>query len=345
MKARSPLLWLIPGSVLLTLGAAVWTLGTARSERDRAIIGDGHNVASYGFNLVNLTVPRNLLVASGLPRDGVEALDGPRMVSAAQLDGLKAGRHGKLLVPDDRVVGLEIDGDARAYPLRFLQWHEIVNDTVGSEPVAVTYSPLCDSVVVASREIGGATARFGHSGLLYESNLVMYDRTGAVPGLWSQLMARAISGREAGAELKLLPFSLTTWSAWRHLHPATRVMAPQPQLAREYKRDPYSSYFGSDILRFPVSPKPPSHRLHLKDRVVVATAGGHTEAFALPDLARDARAESGTVEREIGDVPVRITFDNVLGTASVASLDPQHPVQSVRTSFWFAWYASGPGSR
>jgi len=339
MSFRNPLLWIIPSSLLLTFAAAVWTLGTVRAGTGRPVIGNGHEVASYGFDLANLTVARDLLVASGMPRDGVPVLDAPQFLTAAEVDRRNAERRGKLLVPDDRVVGLDLGGDARAYPIRLLQWHEIVNDTVGSVPVVVTYSPLCDSVVVASRELDGRTARFGHSGLLYQSNLVMYDRADAVPGLWSQLMARAISGPDAGTPLSLLPFSVTTWSAWRARHPGTRVLAPLPRLAGEYKRDPYSSYFGSDILRFPVAPRPPSNRLRLKDRVVVATIGGRSRTFALPDLARAAGAQRGTVRTEVGDVPVEVTFDNQLGTASIASLDPAQPVDALRTAFWFAWYA------
>ena len=328
MRGRGPLLWVLSGAVLLSALAAWWTVARLRPP-----------AGPPAFDLDGLPSPANVLVASGVPRDGVPAIDEPRWLSASEVDRVNAERRGKLLVPDDRVIGLAVNGDVRAYPLRILQWHEIVNDTVGGEPVAVTYSPLCDSVAVVARRIGGRTVRFGHSGLLWQSNLVLYDRDAEQPSLWSQLAARAIAGPAAGRTLRLLPLSLTTWESWRTEHPDTRVLAPDPRLGREYRRSPYSSYFGSDILRFPVQPLPPGGRL--KDRVVTVSAGGEARTFVLPELARRAGASAGEVDEMVGGVPVRIAFDSVLGTAVPRSLDSARPLEAVVVAFRFAWWATG----
>ena len=132
---------------------------------------------------------------------------------------------------------------------------------------------------------------------------------------------------------------MATWESWRTEHPDTRVLAPDPRLGREYRRSPYSSYFGSDILRFPVQPLPPEGRL--TDRGVTVTAGGEARTFALPELARRAGASAGEVDEMVGGVPVRIAFDTVLGTADARTLDPNHPVEAVVAAFRFAWWATG----
>ncbi len=154
-------------------------------------------------------------------RDGVRALVAPAMIDAAEVDRFNREERGKMLVPDDRVIGVEISGDARAYPLRLMRWHEVVNDVVGGEPIAVTYSPLCDSVAVFSRELDGIEVELGVSGLLYNSNTLLYDRRSGPPAtpLWTP--ARWSPGRRTGAgPARLVPARiLTTWASWRARHP------------------------------------------------------------------------------------------------------------------------------
>jgi hypothetical protein len=126
---------------------------------------------------------------------------------------------------DDEVLGMAVDGAVRAYPLKVLDWHEAVNDDVGSG-VAVTYCPVCRSGVVADRDVAGRARTFGVSGLLFRANLVLYDD--ASGSLWSQLAARAIQGELTGERLELLPSSVTTWGAWQDAHPDTEVLLPPP---------------------------------------------------------------------------------------------------------------------
>ncbi len=149
--------------------------GIVRSGRIAAV-GDGRNVASYGFDLTRCLVPRATLVAAGMPKDTLEPLPMRDLLTAAQVDSLNAAERGKYLVPDDLVIGVVVGGVARAYPIRVLNWHEVANDTLGGRPIAVTWHPLCGSSVVFDRRVAGETLTFGQSGLLTNSNLLLYDR-------------------------------------------------------------------------------------------------------------------------------------------------------------------------
>jgi len=227
-----------------------------------------------------------------------------------------------------------------------MRWHEVVNDTVGGTAIVVTYNPLCDAVVVAKRTVDGEDLWFGISGLLYNSNLLLYDRGDgdAVPSLWSQLQARAISGPHAAARrrLELLPAALCLWGEWRADHPHSRVLAPLDRMSQVYKRDPYHSYFGSDVLRFPVDPLPLAGELALKDRVLVIGDGAHRSVFALPRLARATGGPAGAYNGIVGDVPLRIDFAVHPGVATVTRRDGLGPPPATRYAFWFAWYAAHP---
>jgi hypothetical protein len=329
---------------LLSLAVLVLALRAPRSRPSQQ--GDGRTVASYGFDLSTCLVPGARIAASGMDRDGLPALDDPDMLSTQEVEQKNHQGRGKFLLDGDRVIGVTLAGEARAYPLRLMRWHEVVNDTVGGVPVVVTYNPLCDAVVVAKRTTDTEVLRFGISGLLFNSNLLLYDRRDGdvVPSLWSQLQARAISGPHAVGQhrLELLPASLCTWGEWRADHPHSRVLAPLERMNQLYNRDPYHSYFGSDVLRFPVDPLPPTGELALKDRVVVVNVGDDEAVFALPRLARAVGETAGAYDTVVGDAPIRIDFAVHPGVATVTRLDDLGSPPVTRYAFWFAWYATHP---
>jgi hypothetical protein len=145
----------------------------------------------------NSIVPLDQIVSGGPPPDGIPSIDNPKFISIQEAEEFLKG--------SDLIVGLNINGDTRAYPLQILVWHEIVNDIVGNTPVAVTYCPLCFTNQVFNRAMNdGQILEFGTSGKLYDSNLVMYDRT--TKSLWSQAMSQAIVGKLAGVKLERIPF-------------------------------------------------------------------------------------------------------------------------------------------
>src|SRR5215831_7525771 len=179
-----------------------------RTGITNAIITPNKKVVSVGKTVEeNHTVPLDQIVSGGPPPDGIPSIDNPKFVSIQEADD-------KFLHDDDLILGLNINGDIRAYTLQILVWHEIVNDNVGGMPVAVTYCPLCFTNQVFKRIIdNNVVAQFGTSGKLYNSNLVMYDRKSK--SLWSQVLAEGIVGKYAGSRLQRIPFDIAKWSDWK----------------------------------------------------------------------------------------------------------------------------------
>jgi hypothetical protein len=217
--------WVFLVAAVLVLGIILWQVTYILPTLNRPVTGDGQNVDSYGFDLSNLTVPRELIAASGFAKDGLPTLNDPQIVTAADLPAihkqLRKAHMGKALVDHELVIGVSIGEQARAYPLRILALHEMYSDELAGRPLLITYSPLTDSAVVFDRRIDGQVLEFGISGLLYNSNTLLYDR-GADPSrqsLWSQLAFKAISGPAAGTEITLVPFQVLPWGAWLKLHP------------------------------------------------------------------------------------------------------------------------------
>lgn len=329
--------WVAAAAVVLSLVTA-WIFIAPLLQRTTARAPDSN------FVIRQAKVPNDLIVRA-MAKDGVRVLSEPRTMTPAEVDRRNEEERGKLLVPDDRVIGVVGGGESIAYPLRLMRWHEVVNGTVGGEPIAVTYSPLCDSVAVYSRIVGDRTVELGVSGYLYNSNTILYDRRldPTASPLWSQLDGEIVAESDAGfsSPLSARVAALDTWSEWRAHYPDTRVMAPHPDLKKLYKRDPYHSYFGSDLLHFPVRPLPPPGPRRLKDRVVVVTVDGNDAIVTLRDLATAARTETGTVEVEVAGLPLAVRFSVAPGTAVVEPLTEPSRLQAVRHCFWFAWYAFG----
>lgn len=223
-------------------------------------LGDGKHLASYRFDLHDSLVPV-AEIHPVKPRDFVHSLVLPKHLQPKDFKDESKPALMHLLFPADRVIGVEVGGRTRAYPLRILNWHEVVNDVVDGRPVAVVYHPLTDGAAVFDRRVGGRTLVFRASGLVYQSETLLYEQEEKVgtESLWSQLLAKAVAGPEAvkGARLTPIPFQLVTWKAWLSRHPHTTVVAPDPAYTEPYKRAPYLNYRGTGELRFPVSPYPP----------------------------------------------------------------------------------------
>ncbi len=296
---RTPALTFRTGGWVLVLAAALVGLTLVLHgvrmvrTRSRPAIGDGHDIRSYRFDLDSATVPTGRIIASGLPRDGLPALDDPPVIDARTLGPRPMLSGVRKLHGTDRVVGVRIGGQPRAYPLWILAWHEVVNDTIAGTPILVTYNPLCDAVVVFDRRVAGRTLRFGFSGLLYNSNLLLFDRQQRPQdsSLWSQLLFRAIAGPAArrGERLTVLPCVVTYWKHWRTRYPDSTVLLPDRRLRERYRRDAYKAYFGTPRLRFPVEPLPPAGTPPLKTPVVAEFRAGRwhvrrCERFELPAI-------------------------------------------------------------
>lgn len=278
------------------------------------------------FDFSTITVPANEIHAGGPPKDGIPALTNPRFTSA---------RDATYLRPQDRVIGVFSANRAKAYPLKILNYHEIINDRLGDLPVAVTYCPLCDSCAVFDRRTELGERIFGVSGLLYNSNVLMYDRGGRPESLWSQVMAKGISGPGARKPLAALPLELTTWGAWQSRYPNTMVLSAETGYRRDYSRSPYGSYFSSPQLMFPA--KPSSNRLPAKSRVLGVWTGSVARAYPEAFFGQGRRR----VEDVLDGKRIVIEFNSTARSLRVVEADQGlHWIYSL----WFAWYAFHPAT-
>jgi hypothetical protein len=221
-------------------------------------------------------VPLEQIVSGGPPRDGIPSIDNPKFVSTEEASS-------NFLQGSDLVIGLQINGDIRAYPLKILVWHEIVNDDVGGTPVAVTYCPLCFTSQVFNRTVDGQVVEFGTSGKLYNSNLVMYDRTSE--SLWSQAMAKGIVGKHAGKDIERIPFDVAAWNEWKRLHPESKVLSTDTGFGRPYGVDPYGNYYTEPNILFPISHK--DDRFGPKEIVIGVENGGKHKAYRISDIENE----------------------------------------------------------
>ena len=218
-----------------------------------------------------------------LPQDAIPAIVEPSFMSARSIE--------EQMSLDERVIGLVINGDARAYPINVLSAHEIVNDVVGGEPVAVTWCPLCYTALVFSRRIEGLENEltFGVSGKLLHDTLIMYDSESG--SLWSQLYGAAIDGEYAGRPLDYFPSTHTEWRVWRSEYPDTKVLSKGSNCqgidCRTYSSDPYDSYYAaaSEGLVNRQLPRE-AERVGPKARVFGIVLEDHARAYPLELLAK-----------------------------------------------------------
>ena len=234
---------------------------------------DSAAVAASAEEKEKSIVPLDQIVSGGPPPDGIPSIDNPKFISVQEAS--------KFLKDSELVLGLNINGDVRAYPLQILVWLEIVNDNVGAVPVAITYCPLCFTNQVFNRTIDErVVVEFGTSGKLYNSNLVMYDRT--TKTLWSQALAEGIVGKYAGTKLQRVPFDVAYWKEWKQLYPDSKVLSRDTGSNRPYGADPYGDYYTNSDVLFPVSNK--DSRLDLKEIVVGFENKGQFKAYKQQDI-------------------------------------------------------------
>lgn len=276
-----------------------------------------------GFAVGNSLVPVAEIHAGGPDRDGIPAIDRPQFVAADEAEFLDG---------EDQVLGLVRHGTARAYPIKIMNWHEIVNDQVNGEPIAITYCPLCGSGVAFIAEHGKRDLSFGVSGLLYNSDMLLYDRE--TESLWSQIAKQAIAGPLAGTRLTAVPLTQTTWRAWRRAQPDAEVLSTETGYRRNYDHAPYGGYEQERGLYFPVSAS--SNRYHPKERVLGVERNGVFKAYPFAELSRT----DGTVTDQLGGEAVEVRFDWAQNSAS--AFDAAGEPLPAMTLFWFAWYAFHP---
>ncbi len=236
----------------------------------------------------------------GVLKDGIPALTNPKLIAPAQA---------AYLTPDELVFGIEINGDIRAYPLRIMDWHEMLNDVIGGVPVSLAYCTLCGSGILFETAIAGRPEPFvfGSSGFLFRSNKLMYDS--ATHSLWNQFTGRPVVGplTGSGIELRARPVAITTWADWLAHHPETKVLAIATGHARDYRPGlPYGEYFASPDLMFPA--KVDQTRFKQKDHVFALRSSGIEQSWPLALFAGGAvvNDRAGVIDLVlIGDAATR----------------------------------------
>jgi hypothetical protein len=235
----------------------------------------------------------------------------------------------------DVVFGISYRGVQRAYPQRILDWHEIVNDMVAGNPILVTFCPLCGSALAFHRTVDGRAVTFGVSGLLYNSDLIMYDRRSG--SLWQQFTGQAIVGPAAqhNEQLQELPITTTIWGAWKHAHPDTQVLSRRTGYDRDYDQYPYGSYEYDDEIYFGIQHS--DRRLQVKTVVYGIEVAGAAKAYTA-DAIRQRRAIADVV----GHHRILIRED-ASGSVSAVDRTDGRTRLPLRT-FWFAWAAFHPNT-
>ena len=222
------------------------------------------------------SVPYREISSGGVPRDGIPPLDDPKFITPEQAD--------QWLGDQEPVISFEINGEARAYPLQILTWHEVVNDEVGGVPVVATFCPLCNSAIVFDRTLDGVVHDFGVSGKLRNSDLIMWDRQ--TESWWQQFTGEAIVGELTGKKLTFLPASIISWADFKAGNPKGQVLSRDTGFNRPYGQNPYVGYDRAD--------SPPllfdgelDGRLQPKERVAAVAIGDAAAAFPFSVLEEE----------------------------------------------------------
>jgi hypothetical protein len=276
-----------------------------------------------GFDLDDSLVPAEEILNGGPGRDGIPALDHPQFLNADQAGFLK---------PDDRVLGLSIKGVNRAYPIRILNYHEIVNDAVDGKPVVITYCPLCGSGMAFSAVVADQPLVFGVSGLLFNSDVLLYDRQ--TESLWSQIKSVAVTGPMKGTRLNAIPISHTTWRDWQARHPGTKVLSKDTGFRRNYTKNPYPGYRREPKLFFPVAEESRAYRR--KSLVMGLEIDDRFKAYPFDELKSGPARFADNFQGQ----KIQVQYDDKNKTASV--IDSQGMEMSTVIAYWFAWYAFHP---
>jgi hypothetical protein len=221
-----------------------------------------------------LTISLDEIISGGPPKDGIPAIDNPNFISKEDA--------AKWLDPREPVIAIELNGQARAYPLQILMFHEIVNDKVGETAITVTFCPLCNAAIVFKSEIDGKETTFGTTGLLRNSDLVMYDRL--TMSWWQQFSGKGIVGKHAGHRLDRIPSTILSYKKFQNLYPKGMVLSKKTGFSRSYGQNPYRGYdrIGNNpfLLKDPVD-----SRLPAMERVLGVIVNGNSRVYPFSTLS------------------------------------------------------------
>jgi len=213
-------------------------------------------------------IPKDQVFDGGPGRDGIPSVDNPQFTNV---------NNASYLQDNDLVIGINIGGTIRAYPHPILDWHEIVNDDISGQKTAITYCPLTGSAIAWKRQGIVSNSTFGVSGLLYNSNLIPYDR--GSNSNWSQMRLQCVNGTHIGKDIETSKIIETTYKTWREIYPGSQLLSANTGFGRQYGNYPYGSYRTNGDLLFPVNNE--DNRLNKKARVLGLIVGSTTMVFPI----------------------------------------------------------------
>jgi len=276
----------------------------------------GYRSAGLSTNTAEHSIPLDQVLDGGPGKDGIPALTNPKFTSITSAD------------PNitDTVEGIlvNVGSDTRFYPYNILVWHEVVNDVVGGKPLVITFCPLCGSAIVYDPAVNGKPEQFGVSGKLYNSNLLMYDKT--TEGLWSQVEGEAVVGDLTGKKLALYPSQVVSFKTVRAQYPQAQVLSTDTGYRRDYSFYPYGNYNSTSQLYFPIAVA--DTRLPAKEIMYIVNFNKHSVAFKVRDL------KPGVIAKvDVGGKPLVAALSNGIIEAKPEGGAPLPGY----TAMWFAW--------
>lgn len=289
-----------------------------------------------GFNLKKSIIPKKEILFGGVQKDSIPALTIPNLIDS---------RDAQYLKNSDLILGVKLGDESVAYPLKILIWHEVINDFIGSTPILVSYCPLCNSAFVFKRKIKDTVFEFGVSGLLWKSNVLMYNKKNKLitsQDLWSQVLMKAVTGESAekGLTLEAIPSQLVNWKSWKNKNPRSKVLSLNTNFKRNYELNPYKSYLQSSnkkLMFFPdvKDSKQTISRYGNKERILLIKSNNEIKAFPLSELKAAAmKTKNKVIKDTVGGKNFLITYDKSAHTASVECLDKA--TFATANIFWFS---------
>ena len=276
-------------------------------------------------NFNNKTIDLAELMSGGPPKDGIPAIFIPKFETQSEA--------ANWLDDKEPVIALEIEGEAKAYPLSILIWHEIANDKVGNVPVVVSFCPLCYSAIVYDRRVNGVTPHFGVSGLLRMSDLVMYDNV--TESFWQQFTGEAIVGDMVGSKLDFIPSQIISFKQFKEAYPNGAVLSKETGYERDYGRNPYVGYDDIDQSPFLYKEKIDS-RLPPNEKVIAIKEDGLIKAYPYSITLKERVINDKIGEKQVvvfhGDGAVSaLDESNIADSKEVGSTGVFNPVVNGNT--------------
>ncbi len=260
-------------------------------------------------------------------KDCIPALVQPKFETKLQAD--------EWLKNEELVLGLDLKGEQKAYPVKILNWHEVVNDKIQDLPIAITWCTLSGAAKVFKRQIEGQTLTFGISGRVYNSNVVMYDRQ--TETFWQQMTGEGIVGKLFGSKLEQIPVDTLTWEEWKTAHPNTKVLSIKTGYSRSYDEHPYGTYETDSAIYFPVEGGV-NEEMPAKTVIYGIEIGGEFKAYSLSAIDRETEYDSVLPDNFSGK-RIRISYNK--GKIFVEDLQNKGEIVPTR-AYWFVWRAFYP---